>query len=185
MTVRRLLLFRGPPLRLVLLAALVARRHLADDPVRAFWLAWRVLPGRTRALLRLAGPYGRAVTRWGTGDHDAALASLAAHPRRQAAFALAVARTSAAAAALRNIPESDPALPVLRARLAWQEGRLTAAVQALDGAPGRRARRLQATFRSELLLRTGQLAGRPIGQATPVRVGAGEPAAYKERAKRA
>ncbi len=165
MTVRRLLLFRGPPLRLVLLAASVARRHLAEDPVRTFWLAWRVLPGRSRGLLRLAGPYGRAVTRWGSGNHDAALAPLGATPRRQAAFALAVARSDAAATALRGLPADDPALPVLRARLAWQEGRLTAAVQALDSATSRRARRLQAALRAELRVRTGELARR-TGDAT-------------------
>jgi glycosyltransferase involved in cell wall biosynthesis len=159
-TTRRLLLFRGRPLRLVTLAVSVAGRHLAEDPVRAFWLAWRVLPGRGRALLRLAGPYGRATARWGAGDHDGALASLAATPRRQAAFALAVTRTDAAVTALRSVPPGDPALPALRARLAWQQGHLTAAVQALDDATSRQARRLQAALRAELRVRTGELAGR-------------------------
>src|ERR1700761_2831202 len=76
--------------RALTLAASIGWRHLTADPVRALLLAGRLLRGPLRGLLRLAGPYGRATVLWGAGDRPAALASLAASPRRQAAFALAV-----------------------------------------------------------------------------------------------
>src|SRR5215469_9357917 len=88
--------------RALTLAASIAWRHAAADPVRAVVLAQRVLPPRLRGGLQLAGPYGRAAALWGTGDRAAALASLDASPRRQAAFALAVDQPDAAAAALRR-----------------------------------------------------------------------------------
>src|SRR5689334_8361915 len=83
---------------------------------------------------------------WGAGDRPAALAVLAGSPRRQAVFALAADQPAAAAAALARLPDTDPARPVLTARLAWREGRLTDALRALEGAPGRQARRLHATL---------------------------------------
>jgi len=132
--------------RALTLAASIGWRHLTADPVRALLLAWRVLPAPLRGGLRLAGPYGRAAMLWGAGDRPAALASLSASPRRQAAFALAADQPAAAAAALARVPATDRARPVLTARLAWREGRLTDAVRALDDAPGRRARRLRATL---------------------------------------
>jgi glycosyltransferase involved in cell wall biosynthesis len=132
--------------RALTLAASIGWRHLTADPVRALLLAWRVLPAPLRGGLRLAGPYGRAAMLWGAGDRTAALASLSASPRREAAFALAADQPAAAAAALARLSDTDPARPVLTARLAWREGRLTVAVRALDDAPGRRARRLRATL---------------------------------------
>ncbi len=72
---------------------------------------------------------------WGAGDRAAALASLSASPRRQAAFALAVDQPAAAAAALARIPDTDPAHQLLAARLAWREGRLTDAARAPWTAP--------------------------------------------------
>jgi glycosyltransferase involved in cell wall biosynthesis len=83
---------------------------------------------------------------WGEGDRPGALAALAGSPRRQAVFALAADQPAAAAAALSRLPDTDPARPVLAARLAWREGRLADAVRALDNAPGRKARRLHATL---------------------------------------
>ena len=77
---------------------------MAADPVRALLLAWRVLPAPLRGWLRLAGPYGRATVLWGAGERDAALAALAASPRRLAAFSLAVDQPAAAAAALAELP---------------------------------------------------------------------------------
>jgi glycosyltransferase involved in cell wall biosynthesis len=112
-------------------------------------LAQRVLPPRLRGGLQLAGPYGRAAALWGTGDRAAALASLDASPRRQAAFALAVDQPEAAAAALAQLPEDDRARPVLAARLAWREGRLTDAAEALAPAKGPRARRLRTLLTAE------------------------------------
>jgi glycosyltransferase involved in cell wall biosynthesis len=138
-----------PSPRALSLAASVGWRHAAADPVRALLLAWRVLPAPPRRWLRLAGPYGRAAVLWGAGDRDAALASLDASPRRLAAFALAADQPAAAAAALDRLARDDRARPVLTARLAWREGRLTEAVRALDGAPGRSARRLRATLTAE------------------------------------
>jgi glycosyltransferase involved in cell wall biosynthesis len=135
-----------PSPRALSLAASIAWRHATADPVRALLLAWRVLPVPLRGWLRLAGPYGRAAVLWGAGERDASLASLAASPRRLAAFALAADQPAAAAAALKRL---DPAPPVLAARLAWREGRLTEAFRALDGAPGRSARRLRATLTAE------------------------------------
>jgi glycosyltransferase involved in cell wall biosynthesis len=132
--------------RALTLAASIGWRHVTADPVRALLLAWRVLPGPLRGCLRLTGPYGRAAMLWGAGDRPAALASLSASPRRQAAFALAADQPAAAAVALARLPDTDPARPVLAARLAWREGRLTDAIRALDDAPGRRARRLRATL---------------------------------------
>ena len=81
---------------------------------------------------------------WGAGERDAALAALDVSPRRLAAFSLAVDQPEAAAAALARLPKPDRAHPRLAARLAWQQGRPTEALQALDGARGPRARRLRA-----------------------------------------
>jgi hypothetical protein len=122
--------------RVLSLAASIAWRHAAADPVRALLLAWRVLPAPPRGWLRFAGPYGRATVLWGAGERDAALAALAASPPRQAAFSLAADQPAKAAAALNRLDEDDPARPVLTARLAWREGRLTDALRALDQAPG-------------------------------------------------
>jgi glycosyltransferase involved in cell wall biosynthesis len=146
--------------RALTLAASIGWRHLAADPVRALLLAGRVLPAPLRGWLRLAGPYGRAAVLWGTGARDAALASLSASPRRQAAFALAADQPAAATQALGRLPDTDPSRPVLTARLAWREGRLTDAVHALDDAPGRPARRLRRAL-------APQQAFLAAGQATP------------------
>jgi glycosyltransferase involved in cell wall biosynthesis len=140
----------GP--RALLLAASIAWRHLTADPVRALLLAWRALPGPLRGWLRLAGPYGRAATLWGAGERDAALASLQARPARLAAFALAADQPAAAAAALAALPENDRARPVLTARLAWREGRLTDALRALDETPTPRARRLRAELEAQSMI---------------------------------
>ena len=135
--------------RAVTLATSIAWRHVAADPVRAVVLAQRVLPQALRRGLRLAGPYGRAAEQWGAGNRAAALAVLDRSPRRLAAFSLAVDQPAAAAAALARLPDDDPARPVLAARLAWREGRLTDALQALEHAPGRRARRLRTRLAAE------------------------------------
>jgi glycosyltransferase involved in cell wall biosynthesis len=135
--------------RALTLATSIAWRHAAADPVRAIILAQRVLPPPLRAGLRLAGPYGRAAMLWGAGDRTAALAALDASPRRLAAFSLAADQPGTAAAALARLPEDDRARPVLAARLAWREGRLTDALRALEQAPGRRARRLRARLTAE------------------------------------
>ena len=132
--------------RALSLAASIAWRHASCDPVRALLLAWRALPAPLRGWLRFAGPYGRATVLWGAGERDAALAALAASPRRQAAFSLAADQPAAAAAALNRVKQDDPARPVLAARLAWREGRLTEALRALDQAPARKARDLRCTL---------------------------------------
>jgi len=149
-----------PSPRALSLAASIGWRHAAADPVRALLLAWRVLPAPLRGWLRLAGPYGRATVLWGAGDRDAALASLAGSPRRLAAFALAADQPAPAAAAVDRLARDDRHRPVLTARLAWREGRLTDALRALDSAPGRSARRLRATLTAEQTL----LASPPPGQ---------------------
>jgi glycosyltransferase involved in cell wall biosynthesis len=135
--------------RALSLAASIAWRHVAADPVRAVVLAQRSLPGPLRGWLRIAGPYGRAATLWGAGDRDAALAALDASPRRLAAFSLAVDQPRAAAAALSRLAEADRARPVLAARLAWRRGRLTEAIGSLARAKGRAARRLRNTLAAE------------------------------------
>jgi glycosyltransferase involved in cell wall biosynthesis len=150
-----------PSPRALSLAASIGWQHAAADPVRALLLAWRVLPAPLRGWLRLAGPYGRAAVLWGAGERDASLASLAASPRRLAAFALAADQPAAAAAAVDRLDRDDRARPVLAARLAWREGRLSEALRALDQAPGRRARRLRATLAAEQALLAGSL---PSGQ---------------------
>jgi len=152
--------------RALSLATSIAWRHVAADPVRALVLAQRVLPRPLRGWLRLAGPYGRASILWGAGDRDAALAALDATPRRQAAFAMAVDQPQTAAAALGRLAENDHARPVLAARLAWRQGRLTEAIRALDKARGVRARRLRALLTAEqsvlgdsmIMGRSGQIA---------------------------
>ncbi|HWM99649.1 MAG TPA: glycosyltransferase family 4 protein [Streptosporangiaceae bacterium] len=141
-----------PSPRALSLAASIGWRHAAADPVRALLLAWRVLPAPLRGWLRLAGPYGRAAVLWGAGERDAALASLAGSPRRLAAFALAADQPAAAAAAVDRLARDDRARPVLAARLAWREGRLTDALGALDNAPSRSARRLRTTLAAEQAL---------------------------------
>jgi glycosyltransferase involved in cell wall biosynthesis len=135
--------------RALTLATSIAWRHAAADPVRAIVLAQRVLPPPLRGWLRLAGPYGRAAAQWGAGDRAAALATLDTSPWRLAAFSLAVDQPGTATAALARVPDDDRARPVLAARLAWREGRLTEALRALDGAPGLRARRLRQTLAAE------------------------------------
>jgi glycosyltransferase involved in cell wall biosynthesis len=147
--------------RALTLAASIAWRHVTADPVRALLLALRVLPGPVRGCLRLAGPYGRATVLWGAGDRDAALNALSRSPRRLAAFALAADQPAAAARALARL---NPAPPVLAARLAWREGRLTEAVRAPDRASGVRARRLRRTLTSEQGLLTPDAAPPPPGQ---------------------
>jgi glycosyltransferase involved in cell wall biosynthesis len=135
--------------RALTLAASIAWRHLAADPVRAVVLAQRVLPYRLRGCLRLAGPYGRAAALWGAGDRAAALAALDASPRRLAAFSLAVDQPAAAAPAVDRLPDGDRYRPVLAARLAWREGRLADALEALDRAGNLRARRLRTLLTAE------------------------------------
>jgi glycosyltransferase involved in cell wall biosynthesis len=141
--------------RALTLATSIAWRHAAADPVRAIILAQRVLPPPLRGGLRLAGPYGRAAALWGAGDRAAALAALDASPRRLAAFSLAVDQPETAAAALTRLADDDRARPVLAARLAWREGRLTEAIETLDRAPGRRARRLRTRLTAERAVLSG------------------------------
>jgi len=138
-----------PSPRALSLAASIGWRHATTNPVRALLLAWRVLPAPLRGWLRFAGPYGRPTVLWGAGERDAALAALDASPRRLAAFSLAVDQPEAAAAALARLPKRHRAHPRLAARLAWQQGQLTDALRALDGARGIRARRLYATLAAE------------------------------------
>jgi glycosyltransferase involved in cell wall biosynthesis len=135
--------------RALTLAASIAWRHAAADPVRAVILAQRVLPPPLRGALRLAGPYGRAAALWGAGDRAEALAALEASPRRLAAFSLAVDQPETAAAALARLADDDRARPVLAARLAWREGRLTEAIETLDRASGIRAPRLRTRLTAE------------------------------------
>ena len=135
--------------RAVTLATSIAWRHAAADPVRAVVLAQRVLPPPLRGWLRLAGPYGRAAALWGTGDRAAALAVLDTSPRRLTAFSLAVDQPETATAALDRLPDGDRARPRLAARLAWREGRLTQAIEALDHAKGIRARHLRTHLTAE------------------------------------
>jgi glycosyltransferase involved in cell wall biosynthesis len=144
-----------PSPRALSLAASIAWRHVTSDPVRALLLTWRVLPGPVRPWLRLAGPYGRAAALWGTGERDAALTAAGPSPRRLAAFSLAVDQPAVAADAVAGLAQDDHARPVLTARLAWREGRLTEAVKDLDGARDRSARRLRDTLTAEQRVLTG------------------------------
>ncbi len=155
--------------RALTLATSIAWRHVSADPVRAVVLAQRVLPHRLRGCLKLAGSYGRAAALWGAGDRAAALAALDDSPRRLAAFSLAVDQPAAAAAAVARLAGDDRARPVLAARLAWREGRLTGALEALSHATGPRARRLRARLTAERAV----LGGEPMimassGQIAPV-----------------
>src|SRR5580704_6413517 len=160
--------------RALTLATSIAWRHAAADPVRAIILAQRVLPPPVRGALRLAGPYGRAAALWGAGDRAAALAALDAWPRRLAAFSLAVDQPETAAAALARLADDDRARPVLAARLAWREGRLTDAIENLEHAPGPRARRLRTRLTAERAVLGGPR-GDPMimnsfGQIAPISV---------------
>jgi glycosyltransferase involved in cell wall biosynthesis len=155
-----------PSPRALCLAASIAWRHVAADPVRALLLSQRALPGPLRGWLRIAGPYGRAATLWAAGDRDAALAELDASPRRLAAFSLAADQPETASAALRRLPENDRARPVLTARLAWRQGRPTEAVESLDHAKGGTARRLRKTLAAELAVLTGAHPRARAGPAT-------------------
>jgi glycosyltransferase involved in cell wall biosynthesis len=171
--------------RALTLAISIAWRHAAADPVRAIVLAQRVLPRPLRGGLRLAGPYGRAAEAWGAGDRAAALAALQTSPRRLAAFSLAVDQPETAAAALARLPDDDRARPVLAARLAWREGRLTEAIETLDRAKGPRARRLRARITAERAVLAAE-PGKPMivnsfGQIAPVSVHDHESAGTKGR----
>ena len=134
----------------MVLAASVAVRHVSDDPVRALTLAWRALPPLLRGWVQLAGPYGRAAALWGAGDRRGALTVLEASPARLAAFSLAVDQPAVARSAIARLPAQSSAAPRLAARLAYREGGLSEAVQALSGASGRRSRRLRKTLQAEL-----------------------------------
>src|SRR5580698_3030796 len=147
-----------PTPRAVVLAASVMLRHVTDDPVRAVTLAWRALPVPLRGLVGLAGPYGRAAALWGAGDRRGALTALEGSPARLAAFSLAVDQPTVARSALARLSEHNGARPRLAARLAYREGRLTDAVQELDGARGWRAARLRKSLLAELaMLEPGRL----------------------------
>src|SRR5580693_1194211 len=128
--------FRGTGMspRALTLAASIAWRHAAADPVRAIILAQRVLPPPLRGALRLAGSYGRAAVLWGAGDRAAALAALEASPRRLAAFSLAVDQPETAAAALARLADDDRARGRRARRL---RTRLTAERSLLLSAPGK------------------------------------------------
>jgi glycosyltransferase involved in cell wall biosynthesis len=131
------------------LAVSVTLRHVADDPVRALTLAWRALPAPMRRWVRLAGPHGRAAALWGAGDRRVALTALEGRPARLAAFSLAVDQPQVARSAVARLSERSGARPRLAARLAYREGRLTAAIRALDGARGWRAARLRRWLQAE------------------------------------
>jgi len=150
-----------PSPRAFILAASIGWRHAAADPVRALLLAWRALPVPLRGWLRLAGPYGPATVLWGTGERDAALAALAASPRRLAAFALAADQPVPAAAALDRLADDDQGRAVLTARLAGREGQLAEALSALDGAHGIQARRLRAILAAEQAVLARPVASHP------------------------
>ena len=151
-----------PSPRALILAASIGWRHAAADPVRALLLAWRALPAPLRGWLRLAGPYGPATVLWGTGERDAALAALAASPRR-----LGRLRPGGGPASRRRRPPwtgsrmTTRAIAVLAARLAWREGQLTEALGALDGAHGIQARRLRTILAAEQALLARPVAARP------------------------
>jgi glycosyltransferase involved in cell wall biosynthesis len=107
------------------------------------------------------------------------MSALDASPRRLAAFSLAVDQPEAAAGALERVADDDRARPVLAARLAWREGRLTAAIQTLDQAARRtqRTRRLRKTLAAEQAVlsgshpRFGPSGVRPPGPAPSRRAG--------------
>ena len=142
-------------------------RHVTDDPVRSMTLAWRALPAPLRGLVRLAGPYGRAAALWGTGDRRGALTALEASPARLAAFSLAVDQPTVARSALARLSAHSGARPVLAARLAYREGRLTDAVRALRGVTGGRADKLRTSLNAEIaMLEPGalRLAGAPAAR---------------------
>jgi glycosyltransferase involved in cell wall biosynthesis len=142
----------------VVLAASVMLRHLTEDPVRAVTLAWRALPAPLRGWLRFAGPYGRAAALWGAGDRRAALTALEASPARLAAFSLAVDQPTVARSAIARLSERSGSRPVLAARLAYREGRLSDAVAELGGARAPRAARLRRTISAEIaMLEPGKL----------------------------
>jgi glycosyltransferase involved in cell wall biosynthesis len=170
----------APSPRALALAASVAVRHVTDDPVRALTLAWRALPAPLRNWVRFAGPYGRAAALWGAGERRAALTALEARPARLAAFSLAVDQPQVARSALARLPEGSAARPVLAARLAYREGRFADAVRALDGARGRRARRLRRTLVAEIdMLTPGTLKISPNAHGSPP---VSRPAAERGRA---
>jgi glycosyltransferase involved in cell wall biosynthesis len=168
------------------LAASVMLRHVTDDPVRAVTLAWRALPPPLRGLVALAGPYGRAAALWGAGDRRGALTELEASPARLAAFSLAVDQPTVARSALARLSEHNGARPRLAARLAYREGRLTDAVQELDGARGWRAARLRKSLLAELaMLEPGRLTlgtpARPALAPAPAPASASAPASAPAR----
>jgi glycosyltransferase involved in cell wall biosynthesis len=140
-------------LRLLTLTVSVAWRHLAEDPVRATTLAWRILPRPGRRIVRRVSRYGRALALWERGDRQAALGLLKSSPLRQASFALAMDRPEVARSALGRA-QSVP--PYLAARLAWREGRLTEAMNLLHGSRSWRARRMRRALAGEMaVLRPG------------------------------
>jgi glycosyltransferase involved in cell wall biosynthesis len=127
-------------------------RHVTGDPVRALTLAWRALPGPLRGWLRFAGPYGRAAALWGAGDRRAALTGLEGSPARLAAFSLAVDQPQVARSALARLSEGSGARPLLAARLAFREGRLTDALRELEHTGGWRAARLRRSLTAEIAM---------------------------------
>jgi glycosyltransferase involved in cell wall biosynthesis len=141
-------------------------RHVTEDPVRAVTLAWRALPAPLRGWLRFAGAYGRAAALWGAGDRRGALTALEARPARLAAFSLAVDQPTVARSAIARLSERNHERPVLAARLAYREGRLSDAVRELGGAHTPRAMRLRRAYQAEIdMLEPGRLR---LAEQTPV-----------------
>jgi glycosyltransferase involved in cell wall biosynthesis len=152
-------------------------RHVTEDPVRAVTLAWRALPAPLRGWLRFAGAYGRAAALWGAGDRRGALTALEARPARLAAFSLAVDQPTVARSAIARLSERNHERPVLAARLAYREGRLSDAVRELDGARTPRAARLRRAYQAEIdMLEPGGVAsGGTIPPRPPLRTGGFRP----------
>ena len=175
-----------PTPRAVVLAASVMLRHVTEDPVRAVTLAWRALPAPLRGWLRFAGAYGRAAALWGAGDRRGALTALEARPARLAAFSLAVDQPTVARSAIARLSERNSDRPLLAARLAYREGRLSDAVRELDGARTPRALRLRRAYQAEIdMLEPGGLSSpRTSGGSSPRQGEWGAGASHAQRGSR-
>ena len=183
-------------LRNVGILVVMLRRHAQDDPARLAVQGMRRLPARVRR--PVAGALGRSARTWsgGTRPLQALGSYLADRPedaraelRALPAGILHGSRVASELAVQLDLDVPAGADPVLRARACWRRGDLTGAVDLLEAAPGRAARRQALRLASEratmqpgyvVPVRSGRAAtSRHTGSASP---GTSDPAGGSGRA---
>lgn len=142
--------------------------HLRRDVLHALVLLLRLLPRRAKRPLgafvsvgsreRPVWPMAAALSRWDSGDRDAASQLLArasatgrGKARRAARLGAALRLGDATAAALRHLPDDDPRRSALEALDLWQRGDLVEALSRVAAdVPDREVRRMHRWMAAEV-----------------------------------